>query len=462
MKTFYKVQPLHTMNLNHLKTLFQTLTILGLLLQANPTQPTWAKPLHPNGQRCKDLGPLTDVTAWCGCTWGAVFVDGAPVAGAQVTLAASNRVITKTTVITNTESFATYDLHADAIGAKYGDVATATASYRGTTITRTLRLIPNIDGEQLLNFVMPQEPRWEKWADVGLSRGLVMSGTTLWAGTPSGPVMWDTTTGVSVTHHTGQISESVQALAIAPNGAVYVGTASGLSQFDGAVWTTQNTDLTPANVRAIAVAPNGDVWAGTYDEAHGGLSRFDGTHWQVQPDFNGGLPNLITALSFDVMGHLWVGTDGAGVSRWDGTAWQTFRTSDGLASNTVTAIATEPTAVWIGTLSYITPGGTFGGVSRYDIASQTWTTYTQANWLASDDVTSLTIDVSGRKWFGTSNSGISRFDNLNWRAFTAADGLGANGIRALAAGPAGSLWAGTNARIDRWLPGVPGTAPVVS
>jgi len=442
-----------------IRVLVVGLLSVGLLIPT-PSQRGVAKSL--GGGHCGDAGPIALSASWCGCTWGAVVADGVSVSNADIKLSIGGQTITRTTALASSDPFPIYDLHADVISATYGSLATVTASYQGNTLTRTVRLVPNINGEQLLNFVFPQDHHWEKQADIGVARGLVLSGTTLWIGTPAGPVLLNTATNVSSTLNTGLSSASVQAIAVAPNGHVFVGTASGLSQFDGTAWTAQNLGLAVSNVRALAIAPNGDVWAGVYGASGGGLSRFDGTSWQVQSGYNTSLSNLVTALQFDSAGNLWVGTDDAGVSRWNGSAWQTFGTADGLASKTVTSLAAEPGAMWIGTLGYLTAGGTFGGVSRYVLATGKWTTYNQASGLASNNVTSIVIDNRSRKWFGTGASGISRFDNQNWNTFTDARGLGANAIRALAAGPDGTVWAGSSARVDRWAPGTGSTPPTVS
>ena len=358
---------------------FIRLTIsLSVLIVSTATLPqAWAQPLHPTGQRCRDTTPLSLSESWCGCTWGAVYVDGTPVAGAQITLTVGSRALTYTTALVSSDPFPIYDVTAYTISATYGNLATIQASYSGATLSRTVRLVPNIDGEQLVNLVFPQTRFSRSFRPPPIARGLAISGTTLWTGSPTGPVQWNTTTGVSITHSTGQVSATVQAVAIAPTGQVFVGTPSGLSVFDGATWTAQSLGLADVNVRAIAIAPNGDVWVGVYGETGGGLSRFNGTNWQAQPDFNSGFPNLVTTLAFDSTGGLWVGTDDSGVSRWDGSTWTTYRTQQGLASNTVTSLAAEPGAMWIGTLAYSTGSGTFGGASKFSLSNNTWTTYTQ-------------------------------------------------------------------------------------
>ncbi|MCW1967132.1 MAG: hypothetical protein KIH69_003290 [Anaerolineae bacterium] len=117
----------------------------------------FATPLQPLGRHCVDVGPPggENQANWCGCSWGVVYVDGKPKLGAEVTLYHNGQARAKETDLHSAESFPFYSLRGDVLGAVYGDVVTFTASYLGQTVTRTMRLIPNDDGEQQISFVMP-------------------------------------------------------------------------------------------------------------------------------------------------------------------------------------------------------------------------------------------------------------------------------------------------------------------
>ncbi len=74
----------------------------------------------------------------------------------------------------------------------------------------------------------------------------------------------------------GLTNNTVHAIAVAADGALWVGTDGGVSRFDGKNWTT----YTPADglashvVTAIAVAPDGALWFGT----RSGASRYLPAH----------------------------------------------------------------------------------------------------------------------------------------------------------------------------------------
>jgi ligand-binding sensor domain-containing protein len=101
----------------------------------------------------------------------------------------------------------------------------------------------------------------------------------LWTGGPDGAVHWrpdGTYTQYTVEH--GLPHNGVNAIAVAPDGALWFGTWGGVSRFDGKHWTTYTTadGLADNAVWTIAVAPDGALWFGDRWE---GISRFDGKDW---------------------------------------------------------------------------------------------------------------------------------------------------------------------------------------
>lgn len=422
-------------------------------------------PIHAQtlGQHCYDIGPLPQQPPpdWCGCTWGAVYVDRQPIAGAQVTVQFAGKALTTTSRLSAVEPYPYYALSADEIGAKFGDVVTLTVTYRGNTLTRAVRLLPDsVNGEQRASFAFPASGHWERWTELPNVQALTAAGNDLWVGTAAGLFRWDVTTDISETQATGLPAAGVQALAAGPDGSIWAGGPAGLARYRNGAWTTQATGLASSNIRGLAIATDGSVWAGASGATTGGISRFDGAAWQPQPDFNGPLPNTVLTLATDRAGGIWVGTDGAGASRWDGTTWRTFRAADGLASDIVYGIAADDASAWFGTFSYLDATGAYGGAGRYDLANDAWARYTTTDGLAFDDVAAVAVDAAGRVWFGTWGGGVSLFDGRNWWTFDGATGLSSNFVRALTTGPDGSLWAGTRAGVDRFRPG-PGAAPPV-
>ncbi|MCP4538977.1 MAG: PKD domain-containing protein [Chloroflexi bacterium] len=119
-----------------------------------------AQPLDPPilGEHCGDVGVLPDPLpiSWCGCVWGAVYVDGNPTAGVTVTLIRARDVITFVTTDTYWDQ-PLYALDGNWIGASYGDAMTVTAAYGGQVVSRTYRAFPNpATLEQQVNLIFPE------------------------------------------------------------------------------------------------------------------------------------------------------------------------------------------------------------------------------------------------------------------------------------------------------------------
>src|SRR5690242_2627032 len=121
-----------------------------------------------------------------------------------------------------------------------------------------------------------------------------------------------------------------------------------------AVFTRENSDLPSNSVAALALGADGALWAGTFG---GGLARLgkDG-HWQSYSKANtkGGLPDdRVRALALGADGALWAGTEG-GLARLDKDGhWQSYsqtNTNDGLPYDRVFALALGADgALWAGT-----------------------------------------------------------------------------------------------------------------
>ncbi len=284
------------------------------------------------------------------------------------------------------------------------------------------------------------------WTTYTAADGLVSNGVSAVAVAPDGAVWFgsagsgggasrfDGTTWTTYTEADGLASENVSAIAFAPDGAVWFGTYDrGVSRFDGEAWTSGLSGLL---VGDIAVAPDGTVWFGTIL----GASRFDGQDWTTYTKTDGLARDDVSAVAVAPDGTVWFGT-GAGVSHFDGQDWTTYTVDDGLVNDKVWAIAVAPDgAVWF---------GTSGGASRFD--GKTWTTYTTADGLANDEVWAIAVAPDGAVWFGTTG-GASRFDGQTWTTYGTADGLADNQVNDIAMGPDGAVWFGTSGGVSRYLP----------
>ncbi len=198
----------------------------------------------------------------------------------------------------------------------------------------------------------------------------------------------------------------------------------------------------------------GNVWAGTEDK---GVWRYSPvTRAWTQFTAKDGLgDDNAYALICDRQGRIWAGTLNHGVSVFNGKTWRTYDQTNGPLGAHVTALATSPVDgdVW---------GATEAGLFRYSLSHSTWTYFTRADGLPSDQADALAFDAVGTLYVGTQCGGIaiaSPADGYKaWRMVIGrsrvpytptGDGLPSNLINALLVGGDGSVYAGTTCGLAR-------------
>jgi len=80
----------------------------------------------------------------------------------------------------------------------------------------------------------------------------------------------------------------------------------------------------------------------------------------------------------------------------------------------------------------------------------TWRNYTNFDGLAGNSVFAVHGDPDGVIWFGTLDSGVSRYDGKDFINFTREDGLPSNGVLAIYREPDGTMWFGTRKEVSRY------------
>jgi diguanylate cyclase (GGDEF)-like protein len=150
-------------------------------------------------------------------------------------------------------------------------------------------------------------------------------------------------------------------LVVADDGTIWAGGEDGLFAYtDRATrhWT-QADGLSNQEINAIAVGPDGAVWIGY--RFGGGIDRLVKTATGVKIERGverPGTDGRISFLDFDSHHRLWAGTE-RGVDTWNGQRWTHYGAEDGLAWNdcNLNGFAETPDgAIWI---------GTGGGLSRF-------------------------------------------------------------------------------------------------
>ena len=124
------------------------------------------------------------------------------------------------------------------------------------------------------------------------------------------------------------------------------------------------------------------------------------------------------------------------------TSWTT---ADGLASDDVRDVALDSDGnIWLATAA---------GVATFDGSTFTVHNTTTHPGLASNDITAIAVMSNGDVWAGT-DFGASRFDGSNYTTYTTADGLGDNQVKNIKQAPNGDIWFATINGATKYVGGI--------
>ena len=289
----------------------------------------------------------------------------------------------------------------------------------------------------------------------------------LWVGTRDGINYLDFKTNHFTRYQTGDdhakglLNDTIRSLAWDKSDRLWIGTNAGLFYFvDGAFYgiPVGEDGLSHRQVRALAVSKEA-VWAGT---THG-LNRINLESGRVTHFFKGDAKNQlkddwINALTFDQMGHLWLGLRNGGLAHMNvesGACRHFLR--DPLRNTTINA--NDIISVFIDQTNLLWAGSFTHGLSKLNLNQRRFNSYDTR--LETNDrlreVQAIHEDHQGILWVGMQN-GLARIQDPEQPAkMYTADGqpgsLSESQIHCIKEGPDQSLWVGTYAGgLNRYLP----------
>lgn len=364
-----------------------------------------------NNPRCVGSGPVTAPTdeSYCGCTWGAVYYRGQPVAHAPVSILFKEGELSRESVQSADDTYPVYSLSAFDLGAKLNDVLTVTTDFAGVTVARTFRARPDHEKNQEVALVVPEMGVWKNLLAVKNSSALLIDDNVVWSGGQSGLLSLNLSTGISTTYQLPWAPQKVVALAIAQNHHLWVAGAHDLAEFDGTSWHKRNPPFA-STIRTLYINPlTNALWVGGGDNGSA-LAVYNAVNssWQTITVTTG----RVEAITADKNGDVWVGSR-KGLYRHDHNSasfvsgWTTYQVEDGLGSDDIRALASDPQYLWVGSAPY--DGDTDspkGGISRFRLSDASWQVFTTTHGLPADAdgsaalIHSLGVDAKGRVWAG--------------------------------------------------------------
>ncbi len=199
---------------------------------------------------------------------------------------------------------------------------------------------------------------------------------------------------------------------------------------DGSWKNFKQTDgLASPDVRCFASDRQGFLWIGTAR----GITRFDGQSFVSYGSAEGGTRALdVQSILPDKDGTVWLGTT-VGLARLkEGRLFQINKLA-GVSSPSVTAIHKDASGLlWCGTAE--------NGLFRFDPASTA--VFTEPDGLGDAAVTDLEMGLDGTIWIGTRRGGIFRSDGETFSPVEANGLIAGSRVNDLEMAPSGRLWAG--------------------
>lgn len=209
----------------------------------------------------------------------------------------------------------------------------------------------------------------------------------------------------------------------------------------------QEKDGLPSNyVSGLAKGKGTDIWVASEDYGvvklkvdYGiayGTKQIEYTHYTTD---NGLSSDMILSIYADVMGRIWIGTDGAGLNLIEeDVAYATvsrFSTKHGLPHDAVFGIFEDDEYnIWFGTDG--------GGVVKH--APGSFSHFTENESLPYPVVLSMIEDQEMNIWFGTDGGGIAIYDDYDIIHLTEDNGLVSNVVWTMTTTKDSSIWIGTN------------------
>jgi ligand-binding sensor domain-containing protein/two-component sensor histidine kinase len=135
-------------------------------------------------------------------------------------------------------------------------------------------------------------------------------------------------------------------------GHLWAATASGVYEFDGALWREALDQRGFSGIFAVTLAQGRDdsIWAGTLSDGLWRLPAGGGGSTTIYTTENGLGSNKMRSLYLDAENTLWIGTQGGGLAALRDGAFHNFTARDGLLSDTIAHIEDDGKgSLWLST-----------------------------------------------------------------------------------------------------------------
>lgn len=211
-------------------------------------------------------------------------------------------------------------------------------------------------------------------------------------------------------------------------------------------WThfTKSSGLPGHRAQFIEIDQPNYIWVVFYGGVASYYDKRTGL-WETIQVTRAGVGTGIEAIAFTEK-YVWFSTQSTGIKRYEreSKTWTSYSEAQGMASRSGRWIVADGDDVWTGgrgTYSWVGGMGS-GGVSRYNASNDTWSVYDKTKGLLSYGMNYGEVSNDYVWCFG--RGGINRYDKANatWVSFTQSDGIPDRSVKAVAE-DGKTLWIGT-------------------
>ena len=240
----------------------------------------------------------------------------------------------------------------------------------------------------------------------------------------------------------GLLSDYTAALAVGPDGGIWVGSDGGVSVLkDGHVTNyTVKDGLAQKGVRSFYLERDGTMWIGAL---RGGLNRYKDGKIAAEPIPEIGHNAEIRRFCRDREQNLWIATTEGVIRVKDGRS-TLYTTREGLSSDRVYSVHEDPQGrLWFGTDK---------GLDRWrDGAFVPMSIGNEVSTV--EQIVSVASDHEGSLWVGSLRDGLARLKEGLFVSYTAREGLADNYASTVMQDRQGRIWVGTAKGLNRLIDG---------
>jgi ligand-binding sensor domain-containing protein/signal transduction histidine kinase len=260
------------------------------------------------------------------------------------------------------------------------------------------------------------------------------SNGALWIGTTTGLSQFQHGTIVNYFIKDGLLSDLVRFIYEDREGNLWIATGAGLNRIHGGKINSfaMPNGLPNDSVRVISQDRGGRVWIGS----NNGMLWYDwywANHFYAYNTQYGISDTFVSAICEDQEGNLWVGTY-SGLNRFREGRYYVERDTEGLPFGKVNALLADREGdLWVGSSE---------GLVR--LTPMRFKTYTKQQGLTHNNVTSVLEDKTGNLWLGTWGGGLNNLRNERIQSYQTTTNFSQNLVLSLCSGADGSLWIGSD------------------